>query len=223
MHYEITASQQAIRKNLSTTQRMSSLYSDSPRIGTVTLRRGQVLRLSVAEHKYHQAHLDRLIAAGAITVVAVNDDTDTQVVREAPPVARPSAPVIVLPPPPPTTVELPTGLTQVAPAPSPDPVPIIEPPPVVSVAHEEEDKGSIAARNAANDRMVPEPTSAAVRAVQEAEDKKAMDAMNVPIVEPVPAPVPAPVPEPVPEVIQPEPPPEHPHTVETASRKKGKR
>lgn len=71
MHYEITASQQAIRQNLTSAQRNSSLFSESPRIGGRTLRRGQTLKFDKAQFETNLVIIQRLIKAGAIQVVAV--------------------------------------------------------------------------------------------------------------------------------------------------------
>lgn len=72
MHFEITASQQAVRKPLTSAQRNSSLFAEAPRIGAVTLRRGQVLKFDRDQMKQHEVMLKRLFDAGAIEIFRVD-------------------------------------------------------------------------------------------------------------------------------------------------------
>jgi len=72
MHFEITASQQAIRKPLTTAQRKSSLFAEAPRIAGQTLRRGQVLRFDEAKFKANEVMLKRLFDAGAIEIAQID-------------------------------------------------------------------------------------------------------------------------------------------------------
>lgn len=74
MHYEITASQQAIRQNLTSAQRNSSLFSESPRIGGRTLRRGQTLKFDASQYEVSKVIIERLHKAGAIEVFMVVGD-----------------------------------------------------------------------------------------------------------------------------------------------------
>lgn len=74
MHFEITASQQAVRKNLTSAQRNSSLFSESPRIGGRTLRRGQMLKFDESQFKANEVIIKRLFDAGAIEIVHVVGD-----------------------------------------------------------------------------------------------------------------------------------------------------
>jgi hypothetical protein len=74
MHFEITASQQTIRKPLTTAQRNSSLFAEAPRLAGKTLRRGQVLRMSAAEFKANEVMAKRLFDAGSIEIVMVDGD-----------------------------------------------------------------------------------------------------------------------------------------------------
>jgi len=152
MHFEITASQQAVRKPLTTAQRNSSLFSEAPRIGATTLRRGQVLKFDESQMKQHEVMLKRLFDAGAIEIVRVDgkvredfralekDREEERVVmndvrrelqaegKEEPPAPPPSAPkaapVVVEPPPAPEPVP-----EAVVPAPvvvAPEPAPVQE-------------------------------------------------------------------------------------------------
>lgn len=74
MHFEITASQQAVRKNLTPAQRNSSLFSESPRIGGRTLRRGQMLKFDESQFEANKVLIKRLFDAGAIEIVHVVGD-----------------------------------------------------------------------------------------------------------------------------------------------------
>lgn len=74
MHFEITASQQAIRQNLTPAQRNSSLFSEAPRIGGRTLRRGQMLKFDESQFKANEVIIKRLFDAGAIEIVHVVGD-----------------------------------------------------------------------------------------------------------------------------------------------------
>lgn len=73
MHYEITASLQTINKHLTSAQRNSSLFSEAPRIGGVTLRRGQVLKFNQDQMRHNDVMLRRLFDAGAIEIFQVTD------------------------------------------------------------------------------------------------------------------------------------------------------
>ena len=75
MHFEITASQQTIRKPLSSAQRNSSLFSEAPRVGGKTLRRGQVLKFTKEQFEQHKVMLKRLFSAGAIEIVHVDGES----------------------------------------------------------------------------------------------------------------------------------------------------
>ena len=107
MHYEITS---AVKPGVALTsaQKNSSLFSEAPRIGTKTLRRGTILKLSDAEFKHHEIRIKRLLDAGAVEVktvgVAVPVTTHAPVespkpVVEAPVEAQPvvTAPVVEQP------------------------------------------------------------------------------------------------------------------------------
>lgn len=121
MHFEISASIQAIHKHLTTAQRNSSLFSEAPRIGVKTLRRGQVLNFSEAEFKAQEVQIKRLFDAGAIEVFMVEGHhrtnlrtvkkeelvQDTAKVDAPPPVVAPIvevAPIITAPSPIPVQV-----------------------------------------------------------------------------------------------------------------------
>jgi hypothetical protein len=78
MHFEITAALQAIHKH----QRNSSLFSESPRIGAQTLRRGQVMSLSEKEFAAKEVAIKRLFDAGAIEIFQV-DGKDRVNLRDA--------------------------------------------------------------------------------------------------------------------------------------------
>lgn len=71
MHYEITASTQAVRKEMTTAQRKSSLFAEAPRVGATTLRRGQVLKLSPEQFAHRELSLKRLFLAHAIEIFRV--------------------------------------------------------------------------------------------------------------------------------------------------------
>lgn len=72
MHFEITASNQAIRKPLTTAQRNSSLFSEAPRIGGKTLRRGQTIKFDETQFRANEVMLKRLFDAGAVEIVQVD-------------------------------------------------------------------------------------------------------------------------------------------------------
>lgn len=129
MHFEITASLQAGSRQISTAQRKSSLFSEAPRIGAKTLRRGQVLKLSEAEFKASEVAIKRLYDAHAVEVCRVDGDhredfrkreqdwKASQASRNIPKIAPkkeevpppPSAPkappAVLVPPPPPEPVK----------------------------------------------------------------------------------------------------------------------
>jgi hypothetical protein len=74
MHFEITPAMTAVRKALTPTQRTSSRFSEAPRIGAKTLRRGQKLVLKVEDlTKPVVLQLRRLFTAGAIEIHQVSD------------------------------------------------------------------------------------------------------------------------------------------------------
>lgn len=177
MHFEITASQQAVRKNLTSAQRNSSLYSESPRIGGQTLRRGQMLKFDESQFKANQVIIKRLFDAGAIEIVHVVGDKranlrtekfDTETIK----------------------AEKPTGMVEEA----------------VKVAQEVEDKkameamdtaianANILAESAVVSTPAPEPVVESVPAVEVAPVVEAAPVVEtVPAVEAVVAPVAAPV------------------------------
>jgi len=71
MHYEITASTQAVRTEMTTAQRKSSLFAEAPRVGAITLRRGQVLKLTPEQFAHRELSLKRLFLAHAIEIFRV--------------------------------------------------------------------------------------------------------------------------------------------------------
>ena len=130
MHFEITASQQAIGKQLTPAQRNSSLFSEAPRIGAVTLRRGQVLKFDKGQMKQHEVMLKRLFDAGAIEIVQV-DGKERTPLREA--MKRNEAVLKDVreelkkeepPPPPPSAPKAQVKKEEVAPPPEPTPEPV---------------------------------------------------------------------------------------------------
>lgn len=126
MHFEITASLSAIRKNLTKAQRNSSLFAEAPRVAGKTLRRGVTMKLEPEQFKTQEVMLKRLFDAGAIEIAQVDGERRRNFREEeenmgnvqaelkraaesdAPPTPpKPSAPlpaVIALPPPPPEPV-----------------------------------------------------------------------------------------------------------------------
>jgi len=122
MHFEITASQQAVRKPLTTAQRNSSLFSEAPRIGATTLRRGQVLKFDESQMKHHEVILKRLFDAGAIEISEVEgaerhdlrtEKSKMQSERRPEPKEKKVAPPPSAPKPPPVTERAPVPETAV--------------------------------------------------------------------------------------------------------------
>jgi hypothetical protein len=123
MHYEITASQQAVRKPLTSAQRNSSLFSEAPRIGAVTLRRGQVLKFDSDQMKHHEVMLKRLFDAGAIEISQVDGDRRRDFRTEEVKMKRVEEPKKEAPPPPPSAPKPPPSAPKVIiPPPAPEPV-----------------------------------------------------------------------------------------------------
>jgi hypothetical protein len=92
MHFEITSSIKP-GKQLTPAQKNSSLFTEAPRIGTKTIRRGQTIVLSKEEFQFHEVVIKRLVLAGAIDIKTVND---TVVVPAVPVVETVSEPVTVV-------------------------------------------------------------------------------------------------------------------------------
>lgn len=146
MHFEITASQQSVRKPMSTAQRNSSLFSEAPRIGATTLRRGQVLKYDETQMKQHEVMIKRLFDAGAIEIAQVDGDrrrdfrTEEETMKlskEAPKEApKKEEPKKAAPPPPPASApKPPPSAPKAAPPPEPIPEPVkMEPAPEEIVA-----------------------------------------------------------------------------------------
>lgn len=119
MHFEITASVQSVGRQLNATQRGSSHFSEAPRIGHRTLRRGQVLKFSEADMKANEYVLKKLFEAHAIEIVQVQEGMRTSFrmsseagrpTPESPaPVEKAAPPPVIVPEPPPEPVTPPGG------------------------------------------------------------------------------------------------------------------
>jgi len=128
MYFEITASQQTVRKPLTPTQRRSSLFSEAPRIGATTLRRGQVMRLDQDQFKAQESVIKRLFDAGAVEISMVDGDKREDFRQKEQdwkaskaPVAKKASPPPSAPPPPPSAPRAPPPDIELAPVPEPEP------------------------------------------------------------------------------------------------------
>lgn len=76
-HYEVRS---AIHpgKQLTPAQRTSSRFEEAPRIGSIVLRRGKILKLSEAEMYAQHAALKRHLMSGSIELVEVDDEAGTR-------------------------------------------------------------------------------------------------------------------------------------------------
>jgi hypothetical protein len=73
MHFVVAPKVKAGRNELTTAQRTSSFFSETPRVAGQILRRGQSIVLSEAQLKLNELHLRRMMLAGAIEITAVLD------------------------------------------------------------------------------------------------------------------------------------------------------
>ncbi len=109
MHYEIEAAVQAVGKQLNPAQRASSHFSEAPRIGHKTLRRGMALRFTEEEMKASELTIKKLYNAHAIEIYRVDGDSRVsmrdQMAGKAPePKKKEAPPAVMVPPPPPAPV-----------------------------------------------------------------------------------------------------------------------
>lgn len=145
MHYEVTSALKP-GQQLTGKQRTSPYFTDSPRIGVHTIRRGQVLRLSEAQFQASKADIRKLLRGEAIELYVVNGEFRDRILdfdvplpaqKEAvetkeTPDAPPPAPVVEAP-----VVDTPSAVEPApessVPAPAPEPVkddtPQYSPPP----------------------------------------------------------------------------------------------
>lgn len=72
MHYEVTSALKP-GQQLTARQRTSSYFTDAPRVGTHTIRRGQVLRLSSEQFKASKGDLKKLLLGHSIEIFQVDD------------------------------------------------------------------------------------------------------------------------------------------------------
>lgn len=147
MHYEIAAAVQSVGKQLTPAQRSSSLFSEAPRIGSKTLRRGQSTKFSEAEMKASEVIIKRLYDAHAIEIYRVDGDRrvsmrDQKNSAPAEPPKKVAPPAVITPEAPPVA---PPAPPEPPPAP-PEPVQAAEPeaipePPPSAPTHTESGKG----------------------------------------------------------------------------------
>lgn len=121
MHYEIEAAVQSVGKQLNPAQRASSNFSEAPRIGSRTLRRGMALKFTEAEMRASEVTIKNLYNAHAIEIYRVDGDSRVsmrdQMAGKAPVEPKKVAPPAVMVPPPPPPEAPP------APVLPPEPVP----------------------------------------------------------------------------------------------------
>jgi hypothetical protein len=118
-HYVVEAALQTVRKSLNSHQRNSSMFSEAPRVGGKTLRRGVKLALNETQMKVMDLQLRRLHKAHAIEIYKVDEDGKQTNVRDVPDMSDAEA-VLDGPETPPSGTELPPGVTSTS-APLADP------------------------------------------------------------------------------------------------------
>jgi hypothetical protein len=80
----ITPAVTAVRKEYTSAQKKHSHFSEVPRIGATTLRRGQVLKLTERQAEKHRVRLETLFDAHAIDIKFVDADGETRVMKHKP-------------------------------------------------------------------------------------------------------------------------------------------
>ena len=80
----ITAAVTAVRKEYTTAQKKHSHFSEAPRIGAFTLRRGSILKLTERQAEKHRVRLETLFDAHAIDIKFVDPDGETRVMKHKP-------------------------------------------------------------------------------------------------------------------------------------------